>query len=226
MSVLESQAPPLTAGAKMTLDEFLQVWELHPEIKRAELLGGIVYMPSLVAADHVFAEDDLGGWLFTYRVATPGTDSGSNATAVMGDECPQPDRHLRILQACGGKSWIEEKYLHGAPELMAEVCASSKTYDLHQKYEVYEAAGVQEYVTVLVYEQEVRWHVLADGRYQRMPPDADGVLRSRSFPGLWLDPQALLNRDIPTLLATLQHGLASPEHRQFIEQLARQRAQS
>lgn len=226
MPVLESQAPPLTAGAKMTLDEFLQVWELHPEIKRAELLGGIVYMPSLVSADHFYAEDDLGGWLFNYRVATPGTDSGTNATTIMGDECPQPDRHLRMLTECGGKSWIEGKYLHGAPELMAEVCASSKAYDLHQKYEVYETAGVQEYLAVLVYEQEVRWHVLTDGRYQRLPADPDGVLRSRVFPGLWLHAKALLDRDIPTLLATLQYGLASPDHRQFVERLQRQRTQT
>jgi Uma2 family endonuclease len=118
----------------------------------------------------------------------------------------------------------EGKYLTGAPEFTAEVCVSSAAYDLHQKMDLYEKAGVQEYLAVLVYEQEIRWHVLVDGRYQIMPPDADGVWRSRVFPGLWLDGRALLEREVQKVLSKLQEGLGSAEHRQFVEELAKRRS--
>jgi Uma2 family endonuclease len=225
MSVLEQEMPPLGAGDRLTRDQFFRLWEMHPEIERAELIGGVVYMPSPVSLDHGEIEDDVGGWIFEYRTATPGTASGTNATAIMLEDAPQPDRHLRILPECGGKSWREGKYLRGAPELMAEVSLSSASYDLHQKYDLYEQAGVQEYLAVLVYEREIRWHVLVESRFEVMPPDADGIWRSRAFPGLWLDGEALLQRDIAKVLATLRNGLDSPGHRQFIERLAQQRSQ-
>jgi hypothetical protein len=223
MATATQEAPPFAAGMRLKREEFLRLWKLHPEIKRAELLGGIVYMPSPLSLEHGFSEDDVGGWLFTYRVHTPGTDSGSNATTLLLEDSPQPDRHLRILPECGGKSWVEGKYLAGPAELMAEVCLSSTSYDLNQKYDLYETAGIQEYLAVLMYEQEIRWHILVVGRYQIMPPDADGIWRSRVFPGLWLDGQALLKRDMQKVLATLQAGLAAPEHQAFVERLAQRR---
>ena len=223
MATVEQETLPFAAGDKMTRDEFLRLWRLHPEIHRAELIGGVVYMPSPVSTEHWLWEDDIGGWLFTYRVATPGTHSGGNATTFMLEDSPQPDRHLAILRECGGKSWFEDNYLHGAPELMLEVCRTSKAYDLHQKYDLYEAARVQEYLALLVYEQEIRWHILVDGRYQILPPDADGIHRSRVFPGLWLDGKSLLKREMTKVLAVLQSGLASPEHQSFVELLAKRR---
>jgi hypothetical protein len=226
MSVLVQEPPPLVAGDKLARDRFLRVWEMHPEIKRAELIGGIVYMPSPVSLDHGDIEDDVGGWMFMYRANTPGVAGSTNASVAMLEDMPQPDRHLRIVPECGGSTWIEGKYLNGAPEFTAEVCVSSAAYDLHQKLDLYEKAAVQEYLAVLVYEQEIRWHVLVEGRYQVMAPDADGVWRSRVFPGLWLDGRALLERNVQAVLAKLQEGLASPEHRQFVEELARRRAQS
>jgi putative restriction endonuclease len=224
MATVEQEVPPLAAGDRMTRDEFLRYWEMHPEIKRAELIGGIVYMPSPVTIEHGDWENDIGTWLGVYRINTPGTASGNNATAFLLKDAPQPDVNLRVLPECGGISRIKGKYLAGATELLTEVCRSSAAYDLHQKYDLYEAAGVQEYLALLVYEQEIRWHVLVKGRYELQPPDADGIWRSRVFPGLWLDGTALLRRDMQRVLAVLQSGLASPEHETFVKQLAENRA--
>ena len=58
-----------------------------------------------------------------------------------------------------------------------EVCRSSAAYDLHQKFDLYQAAGVQEYLAVLLFEREIRWHRLVDGVYQVMPADDDGIWR-------------------------------------------------
>lgn len=223
MTTIEQESPPLAAGMRLSRAEFLRRWELHPEISRAELIGGRVYMPSPVSLEHGLSDDDIGGWLFTYRVNTPGTDSGTNATTLLLEDSPQSDRHLRILPECGGKSWVEGKYLAGPAELMVEVCLSSTSYDLNEKYDLYEAAGVQEYLAVLMYEQEIRWHHRVDGQFQILSPDADGIHRSRVFPGLWLDGAALLRRDMAAVLAKLQEGLATPEHRVFVEGLAQHR---
>ena len=53
-------------------------------------------------------------------------------------------------------------------------------------------------------------------------PEADGTLRSTVFPGLWLDPEALLRNDLDRLLDVLQRGIDSPEHARFKSWLMRQ----
>ena len=178
-------------------------------------------MPSPLSLEHGSTENDVSTWLGVYRSMTPGCEAMNNATWLMAkNESPQPDTSLRILPACGGQSRTEGKYAAGAPEFLAEVCLSSAAYDLHQKMEVYEQAGVQEYLAVLMREQEVRWHRLANGHFEVVSAPADGVYHSAVFPGLWLDAPALLAGDLARVLAVLQEGTRSPEHQQFVDQLA------
>jgi hypothetical protein len=223
MATVEQSVPRLTAGDKLTRDEFLRRWEMHPEIRRAELIGGIVYMPSPLSFHHAEADSPIGGLLWVYEAHTPGTKSGHNATTLMLEDSPQPDAYLRILPQYGGQCSEEGKYLKGAPELIAEVCLSRTAYDLHQKLDLYERAGVREYIAVLLYEREVRWHRLTDKGYELLPAGADGIHRSVVFPGLWLDAQALLASDMARVLAVLQDGLKTREHGDFMASLARQR---
>lgn len=238
MSTVERSVPPLVAGDKLTTDEFLRRWEAMPGLKRAELIGGIVYlpspwikdyggvdMPSPLSRDHGGSDFQLGTWLGVYAAHTPGCEGGHGVTQVMTEEdSPQPDVHLRVLPAYGGQSTDAGKYVGGAPELVAEISLSSTSYDLHQKYALYESAGVQEYLAVLLEEQEVRWHRLVGESYEVMSTDADGVLRSHVFPGLWLDPVAMLAGDLSRVLAVLNDGLATAEHRTFVDRLAARRA--
>jgi hypothetical protein len=224
-TVTERPVPPLIAGDKLTRDEFLRRWEAHPEIKNAELIGGMVFTPSPVTVQHGETESDVGTWLGVYKSATPGTASGHNTTSILLDDAPQPDIYLRILAEYGGTSWVEEDgYLRGVPELLTEVCRSSAAYDLHVKLDLYEAARIPEYVAILLHEQEIRWHVLVPDRYQQMAPAADGLLRSHVFPGLWLDAKSLLAGDLQQVLARLQQGLQSPEHHRFVAELAARKA--
>jgi hypothetical protein len=212
--------PELAAGDKLTRAEFLRRWQAHPEIKNAELLGGIVYMPSPVSLAHGEMDGDVGIWLGSYRMGTSGTDSGHNTTSFILKDTPQPDNFLRILPAYGGSSRTEGKYLGGRPELLAEICRSSACYDLHFKLKLYQAARIPEYLAVLLFEQKVRWHILVKGRYKLLSANRDGLLRSRIFPGLWLDSKALLARNMQQVLARLQEGLRSPEHERFVAELA------
>jgi Uma2 family endonuclease len=219
-TLVEKGAPPLAAGDRLTREEFLRRWEANPQIKNAELIGGMVYMSSPVSTEHGDMDGDVGTWLGVYKAATPGTASGRNTTSFLLDDTPQPDLNLRILREYGGGSWTEERFLHGIPELLVEICRSSASYDLHDKFELYQVARVPEYLAVLLFEQEIRWHSLVNGRYQLLPPDPVGVWRSRAFPGLWLDGKALLSGDTAQVLARLQEGLQSTEHQLFVAELS------
>jgi Uma2 family endonuclease len=219
-----SDAPPLQPGDHLTRAEFLRIWEQHPEIKFAELIGGVVYMPSPLTRQHGIADRYTAGWLFLYEAQTPGTEGGNNATMMMqGDETLQPDDYLRIRPDYGGRSCNDGKYVAGSPELIAEICVSSASYDLHEKLELYEREGVLEYVAILMREQEIRWHRLTGKGYKLLQPSKNGIWKSKVFPGLWLDGKAMLAGDAARVLAVLQKGLKSPEHAAFVKKLARKK---
>ena len=202
----------------------MRLWELNPRVKFAELIGGVVHMPSPLSWDHGVADGYCGTWLGVYHAATPGTDTGRNATTFLLEDVPQPDNCLRILSECGGASWLEDGYVAGSPELLLEVCRSSAAYDLHQKLKLYQKAGVKEYLAVLLKEKEIRWHALKNKKYLRLQPGVDGIWRSRVVPGLWLDGDALLKSNIRRVLAKLQEGLGSTEHKAFVEKLGKKKS--
>ena len=155
--------PYLHAGDNMTRREFLRNWQKLPKLKRAELIGGVVYMPSPVGTEHGDMENNLATWVGTYKTATPGCAAGNNASVVLLQDCPQADINLRIKREYGGKSWVQRKLLHGRPELFLEVCWSSASYDLHQKLDLYQGAGIPEYLVVIVKRKQIRWHRIVHG---------------------------------------------------------------
>jgi len=224
MATVEQEIAPLVQGDKLTREEFLRRWEAMPQVRKAELIGGIVYMPSPQTADHGDMDVDVGYWLRTYTRKTPGCQPSHNATTFMLEDAPQPDLHLRILPEYGGNTRMHHRFVTGAPELVSEVSLSSTSYDLHQKLELYQEAGVVEYIAILLREQEIRWHRLRGSAYQLLPQSTEGIICSKVFPGLWLDVQAMLRRDLEQVLATLQQGLDSPAHAKFVTQLARKRS--
>jgi len=219
------QATPLLApGQRLTREEFLRRWYLMPELKRAELIGGVVYTASPVGLGHAFEDSLVGGWSFTYAAATPGSRSLNNATWRMLGDSPQPDICLALLPAYGGRWRVGEGDIaEGIPELAVEIAVSSSRRDLGPRRRLYEEAGVPEYIVVLVKHPRVLWLRLADGEYREIKPSAGGVLRSEVFPGLWLDPKALLAGDQARLLAVLTQGLESSEHRAFLAELSRRK---
>jgi Uma2 family endonuclease len=224
-TIPESVVPPLENGDQLDQKTFHERYEAMPEDVRAELIGGIVYMASPQKLPHSRTTRIVGRWMDEYVEATPGTDSFPGATDILGPKSePEPDDCLLILPECGGQSWEDKKgYLCGAPELIVETASTTESRDLHQKKNDYEVAGVLEYVVAALRSKKIFWFVLRGGKYQEMKPDADGIHRSKVFPGLWLDPDALLRCDRKKLLAVLRKGLRSPEHRTFVAKLAARR---
>ena len=144
---------------------------------------------------------------------SPGVRVGDNATVRLDlDNEPQPDAVMFIEPARGGQVRISEGgYIDGAPELVAqEFLSCSVSIDSHSKFRVYRRNQVRGDLVWRVQDRAIDWFVLREGDYQRLTPGGDGVLRSEVFPGLRLDPAALLRGDLAAVLQVLQQGLQTP----------------
>jgi Uma2 family endonuclease len=216
------QVPPLENGDHLTRYEFERRYEAMPHVKKAELIEGVVYMPSPVSLEqHGEQHGDLIAWLGVYRAHTPGIRLGDNTTIRLDlDNEPQPDGLLLIEPARGGQAVIEEHgYIVGAPELAAEVSASTVSIDLHTKLRVYRRNEVREYLVWRVLDRAIDWFVLREGQYERLALTAEGLYQSVILPGLWLDPAALIGGNLLRVHEVLHQGLASPEHAAFVARL-------
>jgi hypothetical protein len=69
-----------------------------------------------------------------------------------------------------------------------------------------------------VWDRAVDWFVLREGRFDTVPLNADGLYQSEVFPGLWLDPAALVAGDMQRVLQVVQQGVGTPDHAAFVGQ--------
>jgi Uma2 family endonuclease len=214
--------PPLENGDRLTRDEFERRYEAMPHLKKAELIEGVVYVPSPTRWQaHGGPHFKLIGWLAVYETATPGLGGGDNTTVRLPlDNQPQPDAFLSVLPAHGGQMREDDDgYVITAPDLVAEIAASSVSYDLGPKLRLYQRIGVREYLVWRVLDRAIDWFVLRGQQFEPLTPDAAGVLRSEVFPGLWLDTAAVLAGDWRKVHDVLRQGLDSAAHGAFVAQL-------
>src|SRR4051812_18396877 len=121
------KSPPLVAGQRLDRATFHERYEAMPPEVRAELIGGVVHMPSPLRASHGYHDSLVATWLTLYRRVTPGLKAANNASVLLDDQGePQPDVLLRILAEYGGQSHLADDYIVGAPELVVEVALSSR----------------------------------------------------------------------------------------------------
>ena len=231
--------PPLRDGDRLTQREFFRRYEAAPEGTRAELLRGVVYlrrwvisngngeqhvMPPISSGHHSEPAGDLYTFLRQYALFTAGVRAATPVTVKFDSpvDSSEPDCLLRILPEFGGACSVgTDDYLHGPPELVGEIANTSAATDLGVKYDTYEENGVREYIVWRTVPGVFDWFVLKRKKYVPLVPDpADGYLKSVAFPGLWLDPVALLDGDGRAMLAVLQKGLATAEHAAFEAKLA------
>jgi Uma2 family endonuclease len=218
----KKEIPPLMNGDHLDQKTFHERYVAMPSHVRAELIGGIVFMPSPLKRKHGRKGLRLCQWLAGYEDGTPGTEALESASCILyPDSEPQPDGCLFVLSECGGQIWEDKDgYINGAPEFVGEISDSTESIDLHSKKKDYEEAGVREYMVVALRANKVFWFIRRRGKFKEMPMGADGIYRSEVFPGLWLDAAAFLKHDGKRVLAALGQGLASPEHAAFVAILA------
>ena len=210
---------PMYSGDRLTQQEFHRRYEQYPDNFKFELIGGVVYMASPTGFPHGNYDGIVGMLLGVYATETEGTDFANNATVILANDSePQPDHVLFVRPEFGGRTSLKkEKFLAGPPELVAEIAHSSVSIDLHGKKDDYRRAGVLEYIVVCVAEKQVRWFDLTVD--QELKFDEDRVVRSRVFPGLWIDSDALIQRDTKRLLNILQQCIATQQHQDFVKGL-------
>jgi len=214
--------PPLRDGDRLTREEFERRYEAMPEVKKAELIEGVVYMPSPVRlVQHGQPHAHFVTWLGLYKFGTPGLLIGDNTTIRLDMQNePQPDVCLMIEPDRDGAVQISaDGYVVGAPELVAEVAASSVDVDLKAKLRAYQRNQVREYVVWRVEDQAIDWFVLRESSYAPLGLDEKGVYRSQVFPGLWLDSGAMVRSELMTVQQVLRQGIGSPEYAAFVERL-------
>ena len=213
--------PPLESGDRLSRAEFHRRYSLYPEIKKAELVEGVVVVGPPVYAQHSEIHADISTLLGFYRAHTSGLRVADNQTVILDDlNEVQPDLCVRFDVPGSGRAVRTEEGLYiGPPEFVVEVAASSAAYDLHSKMELYRRSGVGEYLVILAYEREVRLYRLADGVYNLIGPDEDGVLRSQVLPGFWLRADWFWEGRVADSVELVEEGMGSPEHREFVERL-------
>ena len=216
---------PLESVDNLGAIEFLRRYEAMPDVKKAELIEGTVYMSSPVRLMHGAPDTLIQTWLGLYAARTPGTQAAGNVTVRLDPEnVPQPDALLRILPECGGQTRLDASgYLLGPLELIVEVAASSVAIDLHDKLRAYRRAGVREYLVWRTIDKQFDWFVLDQDEYRSNSPDSRGVLRSPHFPGLALAVDALLGQNSAKVLDVLQVNMQDSAHATFVSQLAARR---
>ncbi|PPT10122.1 Protein of unknown function DUF820 [Geitlerinema sp. FC II] len=201
--------PRLESGDRLTRKEFERRYQAMPDLKKAELIEGVVYVGSPVTSDHGCPHAWVMGWLTVYRAFTPEVEVFDNTTVRLdADNEPQPDALLRFTTS--GRSRVSKnRYIEGTPELIVEIAVSSASYDLHDKFHVYRRNGVLEYLVWRVEDNAFDWFRLQDGEYVKIEPNSEEIFGSEVFPGLWLDVKALLAGDLSKVFEVLQQGLAS-----------------
>jgi len=213
---------PFEDGDVMDQPTFHKLYEAAPQHFRAELIGGVVHLPSPVGMRHGKPHSILGAWLAFYSAESIGTESFIDITAIIGgDSEPQPDVSLIISPEAGGQTKVsEDDYLTGSPELAVEISHTTTLVDLHAKKQMYEKYGVREYIVVETKRRAIHWFIRRDSKFVAIKPGADGLFKSRVFPGLWLEPGAVFEQSAKKLLSVLEAGLATPEHAKFTAKLS------
>ncbi len=208
MVISNSHLTILENGDRLDREEFERRYSAS-KVKKAELIEGIVYLASpLRFTTHGKPHSQIVGWLVNYQAAVPGLEVGIEPTVRLDrDNEPQPD--VVLFRVDGNAKIDNDGYIAGAPELVAEIAASTVSYDLHSKKRAYERNGVKEYIVWRTLDHQIDWFVLKDEAYIKLEPDRFGIIYSQEFPGLWLNVSAILSNDMEAVLKTLQTGLGT-----------------
>ena len=189
---------------KMTYEEFL---EWSDEDTHAEWVAGevIVFMPPKRVHQRIL--NFLSALLTTYaRFFGLGEVLEAPFEMRLGHGKPSREPDL-LFVAREHLDRLTEERLDGPADLVVELVSdSSVARDCEEKFREYEAAGVREYwiCDPRPGKQQTSFYQLtAEGKYQAVPPDADGRYHALVLPGFWLDPAWLWEEPLPDPLTTL-----------------------
>lgn len=212
--------PYLRPGDRLSAKEFERRFDATPDLKKAELIDGVVYVPPPQNEWIGSAQFALAGLLGIFYFHTPPVQGAIRGMLRLDDRNRlQPDVYLYIRAENGGRIRTDaDGFMINGPELAADIVGPDR-HEPSAKIEPYRRYGVQEFIVWRVMERSIEWHALHGERYEAVQPDANGVLRSREFPGLWITTKPLIEGDMSSAAGILNDGLASAEHASFVRRL-------
>lgn len=101
---------------------------------------------------------------------------------------------------------IKEQFFEGAADLVVEVVSpESVARDTQDKFEEYEAAGVNEYWIIDYNRRTANFYGFdKDRKYQLLHFSADGRFESCVIKGLWIKTDWLWQEELPSLIEVLK----------------------
>ena len=207
MATVTTSVVPLESGDRLTREEFHRRYYARPDLRKAELINGVVYVASPMRhTPHAKPVTLVHLWLGVYAGEhDDAVDASADATLRLGPTSEvQPDGCLFRRPPVGRVRETEDSYLEGPPELVFEVAASSASYDLHDKKELYRRAGMQEYIVWRTLDGAIDWFRLVGDDHVRVEPDEHGVIESTVFPGLRLPVERMLAMDRRAVRAAVE----------------------
>lgn len=195
-----SQRRTPSQGQGMTYEEFL-AWA--DEDTPAEWVDGEVVMNSPVNLRHEDVEAFLVDLLKTYTtVHSLGKVLSSRFQMKLPASGREPDL---LFVATQHLDRLRDTYLDGPADLVVEIVSpESAGRDRGDKFYEYRAAGIPEYWLIDPQLEQAEFYQLdAQGRYQLVPPDEQGIYHARVLPGFWLNVDWLWQDPLPDAVQTL-----------------------
>jgi Uma2 family endonuclease len=212
--------PPLLNGDRLNRLEFERRYQATPNLLKAELIEGVVTIPSSLRLQHdTQLQADLLTWLNVYRSATLGVRVDANVRLRLDffNEL-QPCAVLRKLPTVGGHCRpSDEGFLEGPPELILEIMTPSD--DFREKLKTYRRHGIKECIVWQIEETRLDWLRLDQGYYVFLQPDGNNMVHSQEFPGLCLPVAEMLAGNLAQVLFAVHKSLRSLPHQAFVKQL-------
>ncbi len=175
--------PKVAPGDRMTDDEFFQ---FAPEDRKAELIGGILVMPSPAYLPH----EDRQGFLITVlrafvRHQRLGIVLGSHtAVHLQNGETYEPDG---LFVSAERASIVRREGVFGAPDLVIELLSpGTANYDWGIKRRVYAQSGVRELWLIDPNGLDGSAFFQRDESGLKEVSIQDNVLQSLAVPGFYL----------------------------------------
>src|SRR5687767_3807380 len=97
--LVQSSKPPLNSGDHLSRAEFERRYQAHPEIKKAELIEGVVYLPSPVRHDqHGHPHFNIITWLGLYCASVSDRIKCGRAIRPLRSSPGNPSTHSRTCR--------------------------------------------------------------------------------------------------------------------------------
>jgi Uma2 family endonuclease len=199
--LLEALLTPMRPR-KMTYNEFL-AWANEDTL--AEWVDGEVQIHSPASEQH----QDLSFFLAQIMdIYAKSKRLGKILLPPFQMKLPRSGREPDLIfVATGHLDRLKPTFLDGPADLVVEVISTeSLARDRGEKFYEYEEAGIPEYWLIDPIRERVEFYRLdAQGRYDLILPDVDGVYRTPILPGFWLRVAWLWSPPAPlTVLRELQ----------------------